>query len=82
MQLALCNEMFGNIALAEVARRIKRYGYKALEVAPFTLGTAPLAVDPKPMREAVEKTGLRIMGLHWLLAKTTGLHAASPDDAV
>jgi sugar phosphate isomerase/epimerase len=34
------------------------------------------------MREAVEKTGLRIMGLHWLLAKTTGLHAASPDDAI
>jgi len=82
MQLALCNEMFGDIPLGEVARRIKRYGYKALEVAPFSLGTAPLSVDAKSMRAAVEKTGLRIMGLHWLLAKTAGLHAASPDDAV
>ena len=51
-------------------------GYAGLEVAPFTL--APLITDVSAERRAelrreAEREGVRILGLHWLLAKTEGI---------
>ena len=54
-------------------------------MAPFTL--APRITDVSPdrrrtLRREAEECGLKIIGLHWLLAKTEGLHLTSPDEAV
>lgn len=60
-------------------------GYTGWEVAPFTLGDDPLrmsAVDRSQYRATVADAGLEIIGLHWLLAKTEGLHLTSPDARV
>src|SRR3954451_24869681 len=54
-------------------------------MAPFTL--APRITDVTPqrrreLRQQAEASGLQILGLHWLLAKTEGLQLTSDDEAV
>src|SRR5207245_1559505 len=60
-------------------------GYTGLEVAPFTLAprvTDVAAEQRRTLRRQAEDAGLTILGLHWLLAKTEGLHLTSPDETV
>jgi sugar phosphate isomerase/epimerase len=60
-------------------------GYTGLELAPFTLAPSITDVSAsrrKELRETAEKNNLQIIGLHWLLAKTTGFMLTSPDPAV
>src|SRR5947209_285732 len=85
MQYAICNETFENWDHALVCRTAARLGYAGLEVAPFTLaprvGDVP-AARRQELRRQAEDAGLKIIGLHWLLAKTEGLQVTSPDLAV
>ncbi len=85
MKFAICNEQFEGWAFDRVCRFVSSVGYEGLEVAPFTL--APWITDVTPQRRAelrlqAEDAGIEILGLHWLLAKTEGLHLTSPDPAV
>jgi sugar phosphate isomerase/epimerase len=85
MRYAICNETFEGWDHGRVCRRVAEIGYQGLEVAPFTL--APHITDVTPeqrrtLRAQAEDSGLRILGLHWLLARTEGLHVTAADDAV
>jgi sugar phosphate isomerase/epimerase len=85
MRYAICNETFEGWDHERVCRFVAGLGYEGLEVAPFTL--APRVTDVPPerrmlLRRQAEDCGLRIIGLHWLLAKTEGLQLTSPDPAV
>jgi sugar phosphate isomerase/epimerase len=85
MKYAICNETFDGWEHARVCARIAELGYTGLEVAPFTL--APLITDVSSekraeLRRTAEAAGVTIIGLHWLLAKTTGFHLTSPDASV
>jgi sugar phosphate isomerase/epimerase len=85
MRYAICNETFEGWPHERVCRFVADLGYQGLELAPFTL--APRVTDVSPqrrreLREQAEAHGLTIIGLHWLLAKTTGLQLTSPDPAV
>ncbi len=85
MKYAICNETFEGWDHARVCDTVAGLGYTGLEVAPFTL--APLITDVTAarrgeLRRQAEGAGLKIIGLHWLLAKTTGFHLTSPDAAV
>src|SRR5262249_60232324 len=85
MRYAICNETFESWDHARVCRTAAELGYQGLELAPFTL--APRITDVTPeqrrtLRRQAEDCGLRIIGLHWLPAKTEGLPLASPDGAV
>jgi sugar phosphate isomerase/epimerase len=85
MKFAICNEQFEGWEFGRVCRFVKQAGYDGLEVAPFTL--APRITDVTADRRAAlrrqaEEAGVEILGLHWLLAKTEGLHLTSPDRAV
>src|SRR5262245_21605725 len=85
MQYAICNETFEGWDHARVCRFIAGLGYTGLEIAPFTL--APRITDVTPqrrreLRQQAEDCGLKIIGLHWLLAKTEGLHLTSNDGGV
>jgi sugar phosphate isomerase/epimerase len=85
MKYAICNETFDGWDHARVCDRVAELGYTGLEIAPFTL--APLVTDVtaarrSELRRQAEAAGVTILGLHWLLAKTTGFHLTTADPAV
>jgi sugar phosphate isomerase/epimerase len=85
MRYAICNETFEGWEHGRVCRFVAELGYTGLELAPFTL--APRITDVSAeqrhlLRRQAEDCGLTIFGLHWLLARTEGLHITSPDEAV
>jgi sugar phosphate isomerase/epimerase len=60
-------------------------GYDGIELAPFTLArtvTELSASRRQDIRDTASRLGIEICGLHWLLAKTEGLHLNHPDGAV
>ena len=85
MRYAICNETFEGWDHPRVCRYVAGLGYQGLEIAPFTLAPRITDVPPQRRRELraqAEDCGLTLLGLHWLLAKTEGLHLTSQDTAV
>jgi sugar phosphate isomerase/epimerase len=85
MRYAICNETFEGWDHPRVCRFVADLGYQGLELAPFTL--APRVTDltttqRQTLRRQAEDCGLTLIGLHWLLARTEGLHLTSADEAV
>ena len=85
MKFAICNEQFEGWDFERVCRYVKGVGYDGLEVAPFTLAPRITDVDKArraELRRQADGAGVRIIGLHWLLAGTEGFYLTSPDEAV
>lgn len=85
MQYAICNETFEGWEHQRICQIIAGFGYSGLEIAPFTLGPAPTQLPAEQrslLRKQAEEAGITIIGLHWLLAKTTGLHLTHPDPTI
>lgn len=85
MKFAICQELFVDWEWERQCRFIAETGYTGIELAPFTL--APRITDVsaerrRELRTIAESHGLTICGLHWLLAKTEGLHLTTPDSSV
>lgn len=85
MKFAICQELYENTEWSEQCRLIAEAGYTGIEVAPFAI-SADLASVPasvfEGMKQEAERHGLEIIGLHWLLAKTTVLYLTSPDPEI
>jgi sugar phosphate isomerase/epimerase len=84
-RLALCNEVLAPWDFARQCDYAARLGYRALEVAPFTLAEDPTRITEAQARQwaaIAADHGLVISGLHWLLVAPQGLSIASPDAAV
>ncbi|MCC6492482.1 MAG: sugar phosphate isomerase/epimerase [Pirellulales bacterium] len=90
MKYAFCNEMFGDQPFDQACATMRALGYTGVEIAPFTLlpGDAPCDVRKvsadrrSEVRRQAEAAGLEVVGLHWLLAKTSGYHLTHPQAAV
>src|SRR5215203_560389 len=85
MRYAICNETFEGWEHARICATIRSLGYEGLEIAPFTLAARITEVSPERRRELRQQAaaeGVEIIGLHWLLARTTGLMLTSPDESV
>ena len=85
MKFAICQELFEDWSWERQCGFIAEVGYQGIEVAPFTLAPRITDVDAtrrRELRQVAENHGLQIIGLHWLLAKTTGLHLTTSDAAV
>ncbi len=82
MKFAICQELFVDWEWERQCQFIAETGYTGIELAPFTL--APRITDVSAarrceLRTVAESHGLTICGLHWLLAKTEGLHLTTAD---
>ncbi len=83
MKFAICNETFRDHDFAGTCAEAERHGYSGLEVAPFTLGNVPKLTEryAASLGGVVRDHGLEMVGFHWLLARTEGLHLTDPDPA-
>jgi len=84
-RLALCNEVLAPLGFAEQCAYAAKLGYRALEVAPFTLADDPMDItDAQAAHWAAmaHDHGLAVSGLHWLLVAPKGLSISSADAAV
>ena len=83
---AYCNETLApGRTFREQCDLIASLGYAGVEIAPFTLSDAPADLsrtDRQALRVNAAAAGLEVVGLHWLLAKTTGFHLTAADPAV
>ena len=85
MKFALCNEVFQDLSIEEGFSKIAEIGYQGVEIAPFTLRENPLDLDKNDAIRcltAAKSAGIEIVGLHWLMAKTEGLHLTHSDQGM
>lgn len=85
MKFALCNEVFQEMSIKDGFSKIAEIGYQGVEIAPFTLKDNPLEIneeDAERCLEAAKSAGIEIVGLHWLMAKSEGLHLTSSDQGM
>src|SRR5689334_9571879 len=85
MKFAICNETFLDWPFERAFDFGSQCGYTGVEIAPFTIDTDVRRIPAKrraEVRHQADAAGLEIIGLHWLLAKTTGLYLTTPDAAV
>jgi len=77
MQFAICNEIFRGWKIEDAILYAAKAGYDAIEIAPFTLANYVTEVPPverQKIRDSAKKAGLRISGIHWVLAQAEGMY--------
>ncbi len=85
MKFAICNETFLDWPFDKAFDFAAECGYTGIEIAPFTMAEDARQVSAArrlEVRRQAEAAGLEVVGLHWLLAKTTGFHLTTPDAEV
>jgi len=85
MKFGICNEIFQGWEIEAAMDYAAGIGYDGIELAPFTLARTVTEISPtqrQRIRDAAARLGIEICGLHWLLARTEGLHLNHPDSAV
>ena len=85
VKYAICHELFVEWSWEQQCEFIARTGYTGIEVAPFMLGSRPCELSPSErtkLRDTAASFGVELIGIHWMLAKTTGYALTSPDRAV
>ena len=85
MKFAICNEIFQGWNLESAMQFARNTGYDGIEIAPFTLAPLVTEISQTARREipdAAARIGIEITGLHWLLARTPGMHLSDPDTTV
>lgn len=85
MKFAICQELFEDTPWGQQCDVIADAGYTGVEVAPFTISEDLASVSDATLggiRQTANSAGLEVIGLHWLLAKTEGLHLTSADPEV
>lgn len=85
MKLAICNEFFTDWKIEKVFDYAAEIGCEGVEIAPFTLAESVTRVPTsrrKNIFKAAQKSGIEIVGLHWLLTSPKGLHISHPDNRI
>ena len=84
MKFSICNELYQDWPVEKAFAHASTVGYTGVEIAPFTLADHVrniTSAQREEIRDLAAKYELEVIGLHWLLAKTDGLHLTSDDEA-
>jgi len=82
LKFAICNELFEGQPLDQYLPLVADLGYTGVEVAPFAFEKLVAEMTPdeaKAIGDQIRSYGLEVVGMHWLLARTEGLHINSPE---
>lgn len=85
MKFAICNETFLDWPFERACALAAECGYTGIEIAPFTLAADAREISSQQRQQTARsaaESGLEVVGLHWLLAKTHGYHLTHPDAKV
>jgi sugar phosphate isomerase/epimerase len=85
MKFAICNETFVDWPFDKAFACAREEGYTGIEIAPFTIATSAYDISESQraeVRRQAEAADVEVIGLHWLLAKTTGYYLTTPDARV
>lgn len=85
MKFAICNELYQDWPHERAFAHAAQLGYQGIEIAPFTLAESVYDISGaqrQNLRELADSLEMEIIGLHWLLAKTNGLHLTTSDRQV
>lgn len=85
MKFAICNETFLDWPFDRAFAFARQCGYTGIEIAPFTIATDVKEISAarrEEVRRQAEAAELQVIGLHWLLAKTSGYYLTTRDAAV
>lgn len=85
MKFAICNETYGDWPFEKAFASARSCGYTGIEIAPFTIATSAYDISPAKraeVRRQAEAADVEVIGLHWLLAKTSGYYLTTPDGTV
>src|SRR5438093_6593288 len=82
---SICNEVFEKWDFAATCEAIRKAGYAAIEIAPFTLADHLddiSTVRRREMRNILRAEGIAFAGLHWLLLTPKWLHVTTADRGI
>ncbi len=82
MRFAICNELFQDWPWERALDFTRECGYTGWEIAPYTLGGRPELLPAsrrEQLAQQVARSGVEVIGLHWLLAKTEGFYLTTND---
>ena len=82
MKFSICSEMFEDWEIRDVFDYAREVGFDGVEIAPFKLAESvnDISADERAsLRAAAAKSGVEIVGLHWLLVSPKGLYITHPD---
>ena len=85
MRFAICNELFQDWPWDRALAMTHECGYTGWEIAPFTIEATAGQISASRRAELAKQitsSGVEVVGLHWLLAKTEGFHLTTKDVAV
>jgi sugar phosphate isomerase/epimerase len=84
VSFSICNEIFKGWSMEDTLAFAAKTGYRAVEIAPFTLAERVTEI-PHEQRQRIKETAARlniqISGIHWVLVKPEGLYINHPDES-
>lgn len=85
MKFSICNDTYADRSCLEAATHAAECGYEGLELAPSTIWNDPSKTtlqEAQALARGIQKLDLEVIGFHWLLTGTDGMHLTHPDKSL